>query len=270
MGTVNPIKAIVGQRQIDTRTWNGLVDMLEWWRARYAFGNTGGSVQDVIFGNRITVYNNSSTNLLRGDVMALDRVAVLTSLTRREPWIKADELSASSRRRNEILVCLIDPLKASNFGPAQLNGVCLVRVDVKSTWHRRAYPIAGDNVLDSGVFGPVELLNTPTLTGVQECLATINVTSNPAFIAKTKDEIAVASLSGSSLELGGGTCYLYEPAENTDRTWEPGMATAYDEKEFEAYNMTGNPIDEDHFVLVHPGEDWVPIITLEPCTQPEA
>jgi hypothetical protein len=259
----NPAKATPGQKAIDTRTWNEMVDMLEWWRRRYGFGNTGGPEGDLILGDRIKVKNNSGSNLRRGDVVSLDRVALLTTLSRRDPWIRADKLSDAASTRNQLLACLIDPITNGNIGPAQLRGVCLVYVDVKATWHRRAYPVASDDVLDSGVFGPVELLTTPASTGEQLCLATIGHAANRGMFVKTTSSITAAVLTSGRLTLGSGTATVQDPYST---------ATQYEDAPTHSltiYNQAGDAIDSGAFLTVTPTDDWLPLATIEACTAPE-
>ena len=104
----------------------------------------------------IMVRNDSGADKRRGDVLALTRAKLLSVVSREHPWISAEGLDAANR--NYILCVLLDPLPAGKIGPAQIAGIVPAYVTVLATWHRRAFPSGGATV-QSGLFGPMELMN---------------------------------------------------------------------------------------------------------------
>lgn len=213
-------------------------------------------------GTIVQVKNESGTALRRGDVVALKRTALLATTDREHPWIGADKLSSTSILRNAILAALIDPAADDEIVDAQLSGVAMIYVDVGATWHRRARPVAGDNQLASGLFGPVEILIAPTGTGEQLCLCSIGHADNRGMVAKTTSSITAATLSSGRLVLGSGTATIYDPYATTATQYEDASHTAT------IYSMAGAAVATDGYVFVEPTDDWLPLVKLELCTQP--
>ena len=185
---------------------------------------------------------------------------LLTTIDRQQPWLDGTKLSAGAYR-NRILVVCIDPIPDGKIGPAQLTGVGAVLVNVQATWHRRAYPVAGQDVLRTGLFGPFELLNTPTATGEQMVFASLGHSSNRGVFCKTTSAIAAGTLTSGRLTLGSGTAKIHDPHTT---------ATQYEDSthELTVYNMAGDEVATGGFGYLTPTDDWLPLFDIDPCTQP--
>ena len=157
----------------------------------------------------IMVRNDSGADKRRGDVLALTRAKLLSVVSREHPWISAEGLDAANR--NYILCVLLDPLPAGKIGPAQIAGIAPAYVNVLATWHRRAFPSGGATV-QSGLFGPMELMSAPTVTGEQLCHVKIGHADNRSVVAKVgRSGISAARRRKRCLTLGSGTVSLYGP-----------------------------------------------------------
>jgi hypothetical protein len=226
--------------------------------------NVGGEVVAnwLSTGTVVNVKNVSGSDQRRGDVLALNGDKLLTDVDRQHPWFEGDKLSSTSAvYRNAILVVCIDPIPDDKIGPAQLAGVGAVLVNVQETWHRRAYPVAGQDVLRTGLFGPFELMHTPTGTGEKLVFASLGHSANRGLFIKTTSAISAAVLTSGRLTLGSGTAKVQSPYST---------ATQYDEQDQTAtiYNQAGDAIDSGVFLFVTPTDDWLPLATIEACTEP--
>lgn len=209
----------------------------------------------------VMVKNDSGAVRRRGDVLYLDGTALLTAVERENIWIQADKLTNSTR--NGILAVLLDPLPSGSIGPAQLTGFGVCYVNVIATWHRRAYPAASADVLKSGIFGPMELLSTPTATGEQLCFVTMGHSDNRGYFAKTTRDITAATLTSGRLTLGSGTVTIHDPYTTATQYANVPSHTVT------VYNMAGATVAYNTFVFLQPSDDWLPVVTIEPCTAPE-
>ena len=220
--------------------------------------------QQPIATDTIMVRNDSGTGKRRGDVLAVTRTRLLTALTREHPWITAAGLGAANR--NYVLCVLLDPLPAGDIGPAQISGVSLAYVNVIATWHRRAFPYGGSTV-QSGLFGPMELLNAPTATGAQLCHVKIGHADNRSVVAKVGGSgIPAARRSRRCLMLGSGAVSLYgstgyvgQQCLLTD-AWGRFLTVT-------AYNASCESIESNTTVRLEPGDDWLPLALDPSCEE---
>ena len=220
--------------------------------------------QQPIATDTIMVRNDSGTGKRRGDVLAVTRTRLLTALTREHPWITAAGLGAANR--NYVLCVLLDPLPAGDIGPAQIDGVSLDYVNVIATWHRRAFPYGGSTV-QSGLFGPMELLNAPTATGEQLCHVKIGHADNRSVVAKVGGSgIPAARRSRRCLMLGSGAVSLYgstgyvgQQCLLTD-AWGRFLTVT-------AYNASCESIESNTTVRLEPGDDWLPLALDPSCDE---
>jgi hypothetical protein len=212
----------------------------------------------------IMVRNASGTDKRRGDVLAVTKTRLLTTLTREHPWITATGLGDANR--NYILCVLLDPLPAGKIGPAQISGVSLAYVNVIATWHRRAFPYGGSTV-QSGLFGPMELLNAPTVTGEQLCHIKIGHADNRSVVAKVgRSGIPAARRGRRCLMLGSGPVSLYGPTGFIGQqclltdAWGRFLTVT-------AYNATCESIEANTTVRLEPSDDWLPLALDPSCDE---
>jgi hypothetical protein len=78
---VNPAKATPGQKAIDHRTWNRVVDMLAWWD-RLALGNGAGPIATARETDLIRVKNETGETLDKYSIVQVDEY-LLTDIDRR-------------------------------------------------------------------------------------------------------------------------------------------------------------------------------------------
>ena len=220
--------------------------------------------QQPIATDTIMVRNDSGTGKRRGDVLAVTRTRLLTALTREHPWITAAGLGAANR--NYVLCVLLDPLPAGDIGPAQISGVSLAYVNVIATWHRRAFPYGGSTV-QSGLFGPMELLNAPTVTGEQLCHVKIGHADNRSVVAKVgRAGIPAARRGRRCLMLGSGAVSLYGPTGYVGQqclltdAWGRFLTVT-------AYNASCESIESNTTVRLEPGDDWLPLALDPSCDE---
>jgi hypothetical protein len=253
---VNPSKVKPGQKAIDGRTWNGLVDMLTWWQRTYALGGGGAPVNLPRETDLIRIRNDTGGALAKFSVLQVDEY-LLTELDKRRLFYagtKADHGAA-------LVASLQWTAGISEIVEAQISGVGPVLVNVGATWHRRARPTKDATVLTSGLFGPFEILGTLTATGEQTCVCRHGHSGNRGMFAKTTSSITAGSLSSGRLVLGSGTATIYDPYTT---------ATQYADASHTAtvYNMPGEAIPTGTFISLTPTDDWLPLAEIEPCTNP--
>jgi len=204
----------------------------------------------------IMVRNNSGSDKRRGDVLAVTKTKLLSAIERERPWITASGLNAANR--NYILCVLLDPLPAGKIGPAQISGQSVAYVNVQAIWHRRAFPFGG-SVVQSGLFGPMELLNSPAETGEQMCHVRIGHADNRTVIAQTgQDGLPKARRRRGCLTLGGGTVNLCNPTSTAGKYCASSLSVT-------AYNVECEEVEPGTFVTLEPGDDWLPLATPLPC-----
>jgi len=252
---VNPSKAQPGQKAIDTRTWNGLVDMWQWWNRTIANGKGEPRKNNPRDGNTIRISNDTGGDLARYSVLEVGAYS-LTTLDRRRLFYAGDDPTNGA----SVVAVLQQSALDGEIVEAQLTGVCPVLVSVGATWHRRAYPTAGANVLTSGLFGPFEILGTLAATGSQTCVCRMNASNRTAF-AITTSAITAGSLATAQIDLGSGTANLYPPASTLTQ-----YAVTAPTRSVTVYNLPGDAVANGVHVALIPTEDWLPLAVIEPCT----
>jgi len=251
--------------RISLSLMNDLVDVRNWWKKTYAFGAPTSPTQGTLQHSIILIGNDTATALERGHVLELDE-----TLTGSDYW----EYTWPSRIKGKQppdghvnIAVLLEPCPAKSgttiaMATAQLSGVCMVKVNVGATWHRRARPVAGSHVLTSGLFGPCEMLSGLTATGEQLVLCSVGHSANRGVFVKTTSSISAAVLTSGRLTLGSGTATVQDPYST---------ATQYEESSnsLTIYNQAGDAIESGVFLTVTPTDDWLPLASIESCTAPE-
>ncbi len=247
---------------IPVSVWNDLVDMRNWWKQTYANGSQGKVDPWASHTDIIMVGNDTADALAQGKILELDANMLTTLTDRYPPWIVGVKPTAG----NVVFAVLKRPVKAKSGStrsivPAQISGVCFVKVNVGATWHRRARPTKDSYVLTSGLFGPCEILSSLSTTGEQMVACSIGHSGNRSMFAKTTSSITAGSLTSGRLTLGSGTATIYDPYST---------ATQYADASHTAtvYNMPGEAIASGTFVSLTPTDDWLPLAEIEPCTNP--
>jgi len=252
----NPSKVKPGQKAIDGRTWNGLVDMLTWWQRTHANGSGGAPVNMPRETDLIRIRNDTGGALDKFSVLQVDEY-LLTDFDKRRLFYagtKADHGAA-------MVASLQWTAGISEIVEAQISGVGPVLVNVGATWHRRARPTKDATVLTSGLFGPFEILGTLTTTGEQVCVCRHGHSDNRGVFCKTTSAITAATLTSGRLTLGSGTAKIHDPYTT---------ATQYSDSthELTVYNMAGTAVATGGYVQLVPTDDWFPVVNIDPCTQP--
>jgi len=115
--------------------------------------------------NVIKVSNQTGSNLLRGHYVQVGEFE-LDARDPRNIWFEGNLYDETSDQRIAIATnAVVDGARVD----AVLIGVAVAVVDVSDTGHRYATPVDGEYVLASAASGPVEILDTVTETGSQEC-----------------------------------------------------------------------------------------------------
>jgi len=253
---VNPSKVKPGQKAIDGRTWNGLVDMLTWWQRTVANGSGGAPVNMPRETDLIRIRNDTGVALAKFSVLQVDEY-LLTDLDKRRLFYAGTKPDHGGT----LVASLQWTAGISEIVEAQISGVAPVLVNVGATWHRRARPTKDATVLTSGLFGPFEILGVLTGTGEQVCVCRHGHSDNRGVFCKTTSAISAATLTSGRLTLGSGTAKIHDPYST---------AGQYDDStnELTVYNMAGEAIADDTWLTVSPTDDWLPLAIVEPCTAP--
>ena len=210
--------------------------------------------------NIVIVRNDSGGTLRRYDVVGLGTAdtKLLTLVDRDQVWLIVNKLT--NCLPNCQVAVLIDPINNGKFGFAQVSGRGVAYINVGAVWHRRARPTKAADVAVSGLFGPLEILRTPDGTGEKLCYVSIGHSSNRGMFAKTTSSITAATLSSGRLVLGSGTATIYDPYSTAGQYEASHTATIY--------NMAGDAVATDGYVRIVPTDDWLPLVDIDPCTQP--
>jgi hypothetical protein len=124
----------------------------------------------------IKVKNETGANRARGQVVCFNGF-ILTDLDPDAIWLRGVE----TIRGRHFAVLKYD-VSVDEIVDAQISGVCVGSVNITNIAHRCArLPSNGTHVLQSCFSGPVELLWTPSTTGVRDCAINIRRESMPIF-----------------------------------------------------------------------------------------
>lgn len=115
------------------------------------------------------VKNETGSDLERGHYVQLGEFE-LDDRDPRKLWFEGNLYDEASEQRIAIVTNAV--LNGSRVD-AVLIGIAVAVVDVTDTGHRFAAPVDGEFVLTSAESGPVEILDTVTETGEQECAVAI-------------------------------------------------------------------------------------------------
>lgn len=245
---------------------NDLVDMRNWWKRTHAFGGPTAPPHGTLQHTIVMVGNDTATALERGEVLALDE-----TLTGSDYWAytwPSRLKGVKPTLGNVDIAVLLEPCPAKSgttiaMASAQLSGLCMVKVNVGAKWHRRARPVADSHVLTSGLFGPCEMLSELSTTGEQLVLCSVGHSDNRGYFAKTTSDITAATLTSGRLTLGSGTVTIHDPYTTATQYANVPSHTVT------VYNMAGATVAYNTFVFLQPSDDWLPVVTIEPCTAPE-
>lgn len=242
-----------------------LVTMRNQWKLEQAHGRPGGSKTYTPLHTTIKIGNDSTTDLLRGHVLELDE-----TMTNSEAWEAVWPsvlLGVKPTAGNVNIAVLLGPCAGkgvtTSMQNAQVAGICMVKVNVGATWHRRARPVKDSHVLTSGLFGPVEILNELTATGEQLVLCSVGHANNRGVFVKTTTSISAATLTSGRLTLGSGSAEIHNPYTTVGQYDVNSPAQT-----LTVYNMAGDAVDSGGFGQVLPTDDWLPLFNIDPCTQP--
>lgn len=144
--------------------------------------------------NKITIRNSSSSNRRSGEILQVD-TKIIDTLDVDHLWLDGVAPTSTSAKAIGILR---RPLPQTSVGEdyLQLSGVCLARINIRSTWHEFATlhenPADDDEacVLQSSSSGFVRIVDNPSeSTGEQVCVAHLGMPFDvrPAITAEESD-----------------------------------------------------------------------------------
>jgi len=261
----SPEKARAGQKAISARTWNSIVDMLDWWKRAHALGSGGGRLNGPRETDLIRLRNDTGAALDKYSVLQVDEYL----LTDGDGAVQFDRMrmffGGSKAANGAALVAAIQWTAAiDEIVEAQVSGVGLALVTVGATWHRRAYPTRNATVLTSGVFGPFEILGELTATGAQTCVVRMGQADNRSILGVVQTGgISAATYASGDLTMGSGDVVLFAPHSSTVGKYT--LTSGAGEQQITAYNMAMGTIDASKAVLLAPSDDWLPVVIVESC-----
>lgn len=113
--------------------------------------------------NVIKVKNSSGADRGRGQVLKVDDF-LLTDFDKSQFSLWYDGILPTSS--TDCVAVLLEPIQDGKIGPAQIDGVCVGRVNLTDITHTRAAPASATSILQSGTTGPFKVIGNPT--GVAE------------------------------------------------------------------------------------------------------
>ena len=252
-------KAKPGQRKIPVGTWNRICDMLAHHEINTALGSGGGPPQLPREQNTIRVKNESGAAVAKGSTLRVEEY-LLDAINRTRLIYKGTKVT----RANQMVATLQWTAAQDETVEAQISGIGLALVNVGATWHTRAYPVKDATVLTSGIFGPVEILGELTTTGEQMCVCRFGIADNRIVLAR----VATGGITAASWHAAG----VWKLGTGSVQVWGPtatlGQYEAGTTKTATVYNAAAGAIDADAIVLLSPNDEWLPVVTLEPCDMP--
>lgn len=165
----------------------------------------------------ILVVRNMGSSVLAGSVLQIGD-SLDTPLDPRRLRYEGTHPGANPR---QVAVLLADCDNGRDV-PARVSGVCAALVNVTNVAHRRAYPVSGATVLQSGWAGPAEFLRAPDGTGEQLCAVRLYTPNTVSYWGVTSSVISAAVYASSSITPGTGTVSLWQ---NVSGNLVPASAT---------------------------------------------
>lgn len=198
--TANQSKAKPGQKAIDTRTWNSMCDMLDWWKRTQQMGSSVAPPQVQRPTDTIRIRNDTGEALPKYSVLQPGDY-LLTELNPRRLFYAGVKPTAGGA----FVGVLQWTAGSGDIIEAQVSGVCPVRVDVTDITHTHASVVEDETDLTSNTAGPFRMLGTRTGTGVQEVVCVIDAAGS------------VDSYYYSTTGLSGGSYHSFsDSATNAD------------------------------------------------------
>jgi len=112
----------------------------------------------------IKAKNTSGASRKLGEILRVEGKAIET-ITAENPWLLGVEPTDTG-----YFGILKEPAAISGIASLQVSGCCMALVNITDEDHKRALPVDGEYVLQSGSSGPIELLYAPSGTGEKTCV----------------------------------------------------------------------------------------------------
>lgn len=193
----------------------------------------------------VTISNQTGSDLVRGNYVQLGDFE-LDARDPRKMWFEGDLYDETSEQRIAIVT---NAVKDGSRVKSVLIGIAVAVVDVTDIDHRFAEPVDGEYVLTSAASGDIEIIDTVTSTGEQECAVLLAASAGPSSsiacgMAIITTEVSGKTQAGDSITFGVGEA---EPivqttlgeADGSSGELNPAADTGYKQK---IYNMCAAPI----------------------------
>lgn len=165
----------------------------------------------------VKVKNLTGSDLVRGNYVQLGDFE-LDARDPRKMWFEGNLYDEAVSNRIAIVT---NAVKSTARVDAVLIGVAVAVVDVTDTDHRFAVPVDDDYTLTSTATGAIEILDTVTSTGEQECAVLLGAgsagTANIGMALLTSD-VAPAVLGTNHITLGEGSAKELQQDDGDDAT----------------------------------------------------
>lgn len=175
----------------------------------------------------IKVKNTSGAARRLGEILRIDGKAIET-VTDENKWLLGVEPTDDG-----YFGILKEPAVSNGLASLQVSGCCMALVNVTDADHKRAMPVEGEYVLQSGSSGPIELRYAPSGTGEKTCVVLFsNGYQEHAVILDADLAAATHALTGASsclatvCEWDSGTNDYIETARQIT-VWNHAEATSH-------------------------------------------
>ena len=213
--------------------WNAMVSAGEVWQAGQLGEQQGGSSRarptDIL-----QIKNVSGAARVRGDVLGAF-ANPLTNLERDNIRLSGTAPTAGGH----VGVCL-EPMANGTYGPVQLSGVCVAKVNVSDADHEFAAIDPGEYVLVSAAEGQIGIVYAPAGTGVLSCVVRLGGGGGGKLISVAKVGGSVIT-ARSTTTPGTGTATLQYDNAGT-LTAEAGTVTVK--------NWAGTTVAANAYIVV--------------------
>lgn len=143
--------------------WNNMVDAGRAWADSRLNGGAPNPIRpretDII-----KAKNTSGASRRLGEILRISGKAIET-VTDENKWLLGVEPTDDG-----YFGILKEPAASNGLASLQVSGCCMALVNVTDADHKRAMPVEGEYVLQSGSSGPIELLYAPSGTGEKTCV----------------------------------------------------------------------------------------------------